>query len=401
MSTEALRTLEIRPARTEDLRALVALEEAVFDYDRLSRRNFQWMQRRANAALLVATPPTPEGETAVTEPEIAGYALVLFHRGTSLARLYSIAVSDSARGQRLGARLLEAAEAEAVARGAVYLRLEVRADNATAIQLYVSRGYVPFERVVGYYGQHGDALRFEKRIRFPSLESHVRAIPYYEQITDFTCGSASLMMAMAALDSDYTPSRQEELQIWREATTIFMTSGHGGCSPHGLAVAAATRGFEVSVYSNSDSVPFLEGVRDEAKKEVMRLVHEDFLAKLDASHAQVVQSVLSFEELRARMDEGVVPVVLISEYRLTHKKAPHWVVLTGYDERFVYMHDPGVDEDEHRSATDYIHVPVTHADFERMSRFGRSRLRSVVMLSAPRSRSGDRRRKSRRRTPTP
>lgn len=397
MSTEVPRTLEIRPARPEDLRALVALEEATFDYDRLSRRNFQWMQKRANAALLVATPVIPAGETPPAETEIVGYALVLFHRGTSLARLYSIAVADSARGQRLGARLLEAAEEEAETRGAVYLRLEVRADNATAIQLYVSRGYVPFERVVGYYGQHGDALRFEKRIRFPGLESSVREIPYYEQITDFTCGSASLMMAMAALDSEYLPSRQEELQIWREATTIFMTSGHGGCSPHGLAVAAASRGFEVSVYSNSDAVPFLEGVRDEAKKEVMRLVHEDFLAKLEASHAQVVQRVLSLDELRTSMDQGVVPVVLISEYRLTHKKAPHWVVLTGWDERFVYMHDPGVDEDEHRSATDYIHVPVTHADFERMSRFGRSRLRSVVMLSAP-ARAQNRRRKQRRRT---
>jgi ribosomal protein S18 acetylase RimI-like enzyme len=395
MSTEVPRTLEIRPARPEDLRALVALEEATFDYDRLSRRNFQWMQKRANAALLVATPVLPEGE-APAETEIVGYALVLFHRGTSLARLYSIAVADSARGQRLGARLLEAAEEEAETRGAVYLRLEVRADNATAIQLYVSRGYVPFERVVGYYGQNGDALRFEKRIRFPGLESSVREIPYYEQITDFTCGSASLMMAMAALDPEYQPSRQEELQIWREATTIFMTSGHGGCSPHGLAVAAASRGFEVSVYSNSDAVPFLEGVRDEAKKEVMRLVHEDFLAKLEASHAQVAQKVLSLVELRTSMDEGVVPVVLISEYRLTHKKAPHWVVLTGYDERFVYMHDPGVDEDEHRSATDYIHVPVTHADFERMSRFGRSRLRSVVMVSAP-ARVQNRRRKQRRR----
>jgi hypothetical protein len=24
-------------------------------------------------------------------------------------------------------------------------------------------------------------------------------------------------------------NRREELQIWRESTTIFMTAGHGGC----------------------------------------------------------------------------------------------------------------------------------------------------------------------------
>jgi ribosomal protein S18 acetylase RimI-like enzyme len=388
--------IEIRPARAEDLRALVALEEACFDYDRLSRRSFQWMHRRANAALVVASAPAPVGELGA-EPVLYGYSLVLFHRGTSLARLYSIAVADSARGQRLGARLLEAAEAEAVTRGAVYLRLEVRADNAAAIQLYESRGYVPFERVEGYYGEHGDALRFEKRVRFPGLESDVWAIPYYEQKTEFTCGSASLMMAMAALDSEYTPSRQEELQIWREATTIFMTSGHGGCSPHGLGVAAASRGFDVTVYTNSEAVPFLEGVRGEAKKEVMTLVHEDFLAKLDASHAEVSASVPSVDELRAAMDAGCVPIVLISEYRLTRRKAPHWVVLTGHDERFVYLHDPGVDEEEHRSATDYMHMPVSHADFERMARFGRSRLRSIVMLRSPGARKPERRKRDRRR----
>ncbi|MCA9537054.1 MAG: GNAT family N-acetyltransferase/peptidase C39 family protein [Myxococcales bacterium] len=396
MAEKTTAALEIRPARTEDVRALVALEEACFDYDRLSRRNFLWMHRRANAALLVASAPIPEDDPT-REVELFGYSLVLFHRGTSLARLYSIAVADGARGQRLGVRLLEAAEAEAVARGAVYLRLEVRADNVAAIQLYESRGYVPFERVEGYYGQHGDALRFEKRVRFPGLESQVRAVPYYEQKTEFTCGSASLMMAMAALDPTYTPSPQEELQIWREATTIFMTSGHGGCSPHGLAVAAASRGFDVTVYTNSDAVPFLEGVRDEAKKEVMSLVHEDFLAKLDASHAEVSASVPSVEELRASMDAGKLPIVLISEYRLTRKKAPHWVLLTGHDERFMYLHDPGVDEDEHRSATDYMHMPVLHADFERMARFGRSRLRSIVMLQKGRSRARDRRKRERRR----
>ena len=397
MTTPPPPTIELRPARTEDLRALVALEEACFDYDRLSRRNFQWMHRRANAALIVASEPLGDGDPT-REVKLYGYALVLFHRGTSLSRLYSIAVAKDARGQRLGVRLLEAAEAEAVARGAVYLRLEVRADNATAIQLYETRGYVQLERVEGYYGEHGDALRFEKRVRYPGLESQVWATPYYEQKTEFTCGSASLMMAMAALDDDYAPSRQEELQIWREATTIFMTSGHGGCSPHGLAVAAAGRGFGVTVYTNTDAVPFLEGVRDEAKKEVMTLVHEDFLAKLDASHAEVSLSVPSVDELRARMDAGEVPIVLISEYRLTRRKAPHWVVLTGHDERFVYLHDPGVDEEEHRSATDYMHMPVAHADFERMARFGRSRLRSIVMLRASPNASRDRRKRDRRRS---
>ncbi len=66
--------LTLRPAGVDDLSALVELENRCFDYDRLSRRNFQWMLTRAHASLTVA-----EGDGGVL-----GYALVLFHEGTSL-----------------------------------------------------------------------------------------------------------------------------------------------------------------------------------------------------------------------------------------------------------------------------------------------------------------------------
>ncbi len=56
------------------------------------------------------------------------------------------------------------------------------------------------------------------------------------------------MMAMSALDPGYALSRREELQLWRESTTTFMTSGHGGCHPHGLVLSAAQRGFSVKVW---------------------------------------------------------------------------------------------------------------------------------------------------------
>jgi hypothetical protein len=43
---------------------------------------------------------------------------------------------------------------------------------------------------------------------------------------------------MKALDPTLEVNLRRELQWWREATSIFMTSGHGGCSPHRPAVAA-------------------------------------------------------------------------------------------------------------------------------------------------------------------
>ncbi len=176
--------LTLRPAGADDLSALVELENRCFDYDRLSRRNFQWMLTRAHASLTVA-----EGDGGVL-----GYALVLFHEGTSLARLYSIAIDPRARGIGLGQKLLEAAEQAARDNDRAYMRLEVRPDNRGAIALYERNGYRPFATVRDYYEDHSEALRFEKRIRNPGHDQR-RHVPFYRQTTDFTCGPACLLMA--------------------------------------------------------------------------------------------------------------------------------------------------------------------------------------------------------------
>lgn len=228
--------LTLRPAGVDDLSALVELENRCFDYDRLSRRNFQWMLTRAHASLTVA-----EGDGGVL-----GYALVLFHEGTSLARLYSIAIDPRARGIGLGQKLLEAAEQAARDNDRAYMRLEVRPDNRGAIALYERNGYRPFATVRDYYEDHSEALRFEKRIRNPGHDQR-RHVPFYRQTTDFTCGPACLLMAMGALQPERQLTRREELRLWREATTIYMTAGHGGCQPQGLALAAWRRGFRVKL----------------------------------------------------------------------------------------------------------------------------------------------------------
>jgi hypothetical protein len=56
--------------------------------------------------------------------------LLLFSRGTSMARLYSIAVHpENMAAAVVGDRLLEAAETVALERDCVSMRLEVRRDN--------------------------------------------------------------------------------------------------------------------------------------------------------------------------------------------------------------------------------------------------------------------------------
>lgn len=360
----------IRPATLQDIDALVALENRCFDSDRLSRRQFRYMLTRANAATLVTT-----GDA----DQVLGYVLVLFHAGTSLARLYSIAVDPAARGRGLAETLLTAAEVEAAGRGCVDMRLEVRPDNVAAIALYERLGYRRFGTFDDYYEDHMEALRYEKRL-IPSLRPDMVRVPYYEQTLDFTCGPAALMMAMKALDDSIELSRRTEIRIWRESTTVFMTSGHGGCGPQGLALSAYHRGFDVDLYLSSASAMFLDSVRSEEKREVIRLVNEDFLDEIETLPIRLYEAPLSVAELQAGFEAGGIPLVLISSYRIYREKFPHWVVVTGFDESFIYVHDPYVDYEKGKTRMDCINMPILKADFERMARYGKSVQRAAIMV---------------------
>ncbi|ASJ72718.1 GNAT family N-acetyltransferase/peptidase C39 family protein [Granulosicoccus antarcticus] len=362
----------IRLATLEDVDKLVALENLCFSGDRINRRQFRWMITRANAQLNVC----------MESDELTGYVLVLFHKGTSLARLYSLAVSPLHRGSGLGRLLLDEAAQMALSHQCVYLRLEVDPRNVKAVALYERNGYKLFGTHEDYYQDHGDALRYQKRIlsTSPSI-SHT--VPYYEQTLDFSCGPASLIMAMRALDPSLQADRTLELQLWREATTIYMTSGHGGCSPHGLALAAHRRGFHARLMLNDSGPLFLDGVRRADKKAVLELVHEDFLTQIGQTDIEVSYAGFDSAALVTALSSGCVPLVLISSWRFNDNKAPHWVVLVAADDSFVYLHDPDVDAQLSKAPGDTQSVPVRIDDFERMIHFGQSRMQAAMCLCPP------------------
>jgi ribosomal protein S18 acetylase RimI-like enzyme len=362
----------LRDATTDDLDELVALEQACFQHDQISRRQFRWMIKRANARLQVA-----EGKSG-----LSGYILLLFHNGTSLARLYSIAVAEAARGTGLGSQMLVEAERLALERQCVYLRLEVNPQNKAAIRLYESRDYRPFGLIRDYYQDHGDAVRYQKRIMImPTAVSHL--VPYYEQTLDFSCGPACLIMAMQALAPEFSGDRSLEIQLWREATTVYMTSGHGGCSPQGLALAAARRKFSVTLWLSDRNPLFLDGVRKPEKKSVLELVHNDFMAEIEDRDIEIVTGGFTVQALVDALSRGEIPLVLISSWRFNNSKAPHWIVLAAADETFVYLHDPDVDTKLSKAPGDTQSVPVKLSDFAKMIHFGQARAQAALCLSQP------------------
>jgi len=365
-------TLSIRPARTDDLEELVALETRCFSTDRLSRRSFRHMLTRANATTLVHE----------RDGRLTGYALVLFSRGTALSRLYSIAVDTEERGRGVGRALLAAAEEAALARGCVSMRSEVRRDNPASIALFQSAGYQPFAELEDYYEDDMDAIRFERTL-VPQLDLTQVRVPYYQQTTEFTCGPACLMMAMRALDPASPLQRRLELRLWREATSIFMTSGHGGCGPYGLSLAAHKRGFRVELFVKQRGGFLIDTVRHPDKREVMRVVEEDFLDRIREIGLPLHQRAIGFREVQEQFQDGGIPLVLISSWRIYEERAPHWVVITGFEERFIYVHDPFVDSDEGETVADCVNMPIARSEFERMARYGRSGQRAVLVLRRP------------------
>ncbi len=362
--------VSIRPANADDLDALVALEERVFATDRLSRRSLRRFIANPRDSVLVATDEAGA---------VAGYALVLFRESTALARLYSIAVASDRVGQGFGRALLAAAERAAVSHGCVFLRLEVRADNAAAVGLYEKRGYRRFGRYAGYYQDKMDALRYEKRLA-PDLQLPQNPPPYFEQSLDFTCGPACILMALAWADPAIKPSRVQELRLWREATTIYMTSGLGGCEPYGLAVTLARRGLRPEIRVSHEGPFFLDSVRSEEKREVMRLAQEDFREASEALDIPLTLEPLTGPSLCTALDEGAIAIVLVSGYRMFAKKVPHWVLAHGHHGGYIFVNDPWVEDEDFETAADAANLPIPVAQFERMARYGRDNLRAAVLI---------------------
>src|SRR6185312_5803177 len=142
----------IRRATLADLPALLALERRAFTTDHLSSRQYRHHITNTSACVFAA----------LDASGLLGKAVVFFRKNTRVARLYSLAVADEARGRGVGEALVRAVEGAARDKCCRRLRLEVRQDNASAIRLYERLGYRRFGAYCGFYEDGADAWRYEK-----------------------------------------------------------------------------------------------------------------------------------------------------------------------------------------------------------------------------------------------
>ena len=282
-------------------------------------------------------------------------------------------------GRGVGPMLLRAAEEAALIRDCRSIRLEVHETNHAAISRYRKSGYREFGRHEKYYQDGGAALRFEKRLGadLPVLKS---APPYFHQSTEFTCGPACMMMALGWADPDFKPEQADEFRLWRQSTTIFMTSGPGGCEPYGIAVTLRRHGLIPEIYSSRAGPYFLETAKSADKKRVMEVTQGDFRQEAEALAIPTHLTPASESVLMAAFDEGRVAIVLVSGYQMNSRGGPHWVFAFGHDGRQVLVHDPAAMRDDHGKALAPETYAVPWGAFERLTRWGRDGLRAAIII---------------------
>jgi ribosomal protein S18 acetylase RimI-like enzyme len=361
--------IRIRKAEPADVDALVKLEQRVFSTDRLSRRSMLRFLRSPSAAVIVAQ----------ENDRLAGVAITLFRSQSVIARLYSIAVAPHASGRGVASMLLEASEAAALARGCRVMRLEVHHANHAAISRYRKNGYRQFGRRRRYYEDGGDALRFEKRL-LPDPATLRSAPPYFHQTTDFTCGPACIMMALGWADRNFKPRSEFELALWREATTIFSSSGPGGCEPYGMAVTLERHGLRPEIYVSRPGPYFIESVRSTDRRRVMQLAQAEFQRQAQAAGIPTHVTPVSESVLMSAFDAGNVAIVLVSGYHMIPRGVPHWIFAFGRDGARVLMHDPAAMRNDQGMAVAAESYALPWTAFERVIHVGRERLSAAIVI---------------------
>jgi predicted double-glycine peptidase len=206
-----------------------------------------------------------------------------------------------------------------------------------------------------------------------------RKLPYYNQSTDFTCGPSSLMMAMTALDKSQAIDRAHELQLWREANTVFMGKGHPGSSPYGLALAGWRRGFQITLWLSKRGPYLLKYQKLAERRKVSDLMQREDEKLVKAARIPMLLKKWSIADLKSAIEAGAVPLVLVSTNVFHGDNGPHWVAIAGVDDEHVYVNDPWITKKKRQTPKSQTARPATHTDFLKMAIYDGER--AVVLVS--------------------
>lgn len=207
-------------------------------------------------------------------------------------------------------------------------------------------------------------------------------LPYYNQTTDFSCGAASLLMAMKGLDSSTDFDRVHELQVWREANTVYMGAGHAGSSPYGIALAAWRRGFLPEIWLSHKGAVLLDYQKKPEWRKAGKLVQETDEASVRELGLPITVREWDIADLAKARAEGAIPIVLVSTKAFHGDNTPHWLVFADCDDKHVYLNDPWISRNKGQTARSQTGRAATHASFMEMAKYGPRQERAVILIRA-------------------
>jgi hypothetical protein len=171
---------------------------------------------------------------------------------------------------------------------------------------------------------------------WPSIQLN---IPFSRQHYHFTCGPACLMMAMKYLEPNVRPGKNLEIDLWREANLVAVC----GTSRYGLAFSAATRGFSARVTSSTGGIDFAEKFVPFLDAPAMELLREQFSerrVRCKKLQVQERQATINGKTLREALFSNHVPLIVTSSRFCGGEDCPHWIVVTGIDDKFISYYSP-------------------------------------------------------------
>lgn len=165
-------------------------------------------------------------------------------------------------------------------------------------------------------------------------------VPYYAQTSDFSCGPACALMALAYFDRTLPKDRRTEFGLWRETNLIAVR----GTDPYGLAIPFLRRGYRVRGVIE----PHLRFRRSRLKEHLgndalVRLAYyaaDEVRREARSLGLEEVPRIPDLQDVRAMLEAGSVPLALVHMGIVHDYDVPHWVVVTGLGDGWVRLNDP-------------------------------------------------------------
>lgn len=164
-------------------------------------------------------------------------------------------------------------------------------------------------------------------------------MPFYRQTFDFSCGPSCLMMAMKYFDQNLKPSKELEIDIWREANLVEVH----GTSRFGLALAAWKRDFDVFSCGVEEGISYVDGIAELVPyldREVLKILYEDIKRRCRRAGIKDLKVAPRVSDIRGWLARNQVPILLVDTAMVSDEVLPHWMVVTGVGRRHLTVNNP-------------------------------------------------------------